>query len=197
MPARAHSEFRTKSSQSPGSASGRRLNALIALTCLVLAIGLPALTLYGLCTTPAEAWLARQGGRALSTAAGPGVPVAMWQAALAAFVAMLPVLAMAYGLLRARLCFLGFGRGETFSLATVRHLRGFAAGIVASALAGLLSPTLIGLLLTLGAAPGKRMLTLGVGSNDVLLLLFAGIVWQVAHVMTQAVALADEHAQIV
>ena len=182
------------SSRSPGSASGQRLNALIALTCLVLAIGLPALTLYGLCTTPAEELLARQGGKALSTAAEP---VAMWQAALAAFVAMLPVLAMAYGLLRARLCFLGFGRGETFSLATVRHLRGFAAGIVASALAGLLSPTLIGLLLTLGAAPGKRMLTLGVGSNDVLLLLFAGIVWQVAHVMTQAVALADEHAQIV
>ena len=69
--------------------------------------------------------------------------------------------------------------------------------MVASALTALLSPTLIGLLFTLGAAPGKRMLTLGVGSNDVLLLLFAGIVWQVAHVMTQAVALADEHAQIV
>jgi len=164
--------------------------ALLATTCLALAIALPVLTLYGLCTTSAEVWLARLGLK-------PGLPIALWQSGLAAGVGMLPVCAMAYGLLRARLCFLGFVRGETFSLGTVRHLRGFAAGLVSSAVAGLLSPALTSVLLTLQAPAGQRSLVLGVGSNEILMLLFAGIVWQIAHVMTQAVELADEHAQIV
>jgi hypothetical protein len=38
---------------------------------------------------------------------------------------------------------------------------------------------------------------LTIGSSELLMLLFAGMVWQIAHVMTQAAALADEHAQIV
>jgi len=186
-----------KSSQSTHPPVGRGLNTLLALACLALAVVLPALTLYGLCTTPAEAWLAGLGIKSSPAADQPGWRIAPWQSGLAMLVGMLPVCGVAYGLLRARLCFLGFVRGQTFSLGTVRHLRGLAAGLFASAAAGLLSPPLISVLLTLGAPAGKRALSVGVGSNEVLMLLFAGIVWQIAHVMTQAVELADEHAQIV
>ena len=186
-----------KSSKSAKSSVSLQLNTLLAVACLALAIALPVLTLYGLCTTSPQIWLERLGVRSTVLGGEPGLQIAWWQSGLAALIGMLPVCAMAYGLLRARLCFLGFMRGETFSVGTVRHLRGFALGMFAAAVAGLLSPALVSVLLTLGAPPGKRALSLGIGSDDLLMLLFAGIVWQIARVMTQAVELADEHAQIV
>jgi hypothetical protein len=186
-----------KSSPSAISPAGARLNALLALACLAMVMAIPALTLYGLCTTPPEIWLARLGGTSAFPAGQPGLQIAGWQSGLAVLAGMLPACAMAYGLFRARLCFLGFARGETFSLGTVRHLRGFAVGMFAAALGGLVSSPLVSMLLTLGAPPGKRSLGLTIGSSELLMLLFAGLVWQIAHVMTQAAALADEHAQIV
>jgi len=186
-----------KNSRSSTSLASKRLNVWLAIACLALAIALPALTLYGLCTTPSEIWLERLGIESPTASGQPGLQIALWQSGLATLIGMLPVCAMAYGLFRARLCFLGYVRGDTFSLGTVQHLRGFAVGMFAAALAGLLSPLLISVLLTLAAPPGQRALSLGIGSNEVLMLLFAGIVWQIAHVMTQAVELADEHAQIV
>jgi hypothetical protein len=186
-----------KSSPSAISPAGARLNALLALACLAMVMAIPALTLYGLCTTPPEIWLARLGGTSAFPAGQPGLQIAGWQSGLAVLAGMLPACAMAYGLFRARLCFLGFARGETFSLGTVRHLRGFAVGMFAAALGGLVSSPLISMLLTLGAPPGKRSLGLTIGSSELLMLMFAGMVWQIAHVMTQAAALADEHAQIV
>ena len=186
-----------KSSHSAISPVGARFNALLALACLAMAVAIPALTLYGLCTTPPEIWLERLGGTSAFPAGQPGLQIAWWQSALVVLAGMLPACAMACGLFCARLCFLGFARGETFSLGTVRHLRGFAIGMFAAALGGLVSPALISVLLALGAPPGKRSLGLTIGSSELLMLLFAGMVWQIAHVMTQAAELADEHAQIV
>jgi hypothetical protein len=186
-----------KSSQPRFPPVGQRLNALLAIACLVLGIALPAMTLYGLVTMPAEVWLAKLDVRSSPAGDQPGWRIAQWQSGVALLVGMLPVVGVAYGLLRARLCFRGFVRGESFSLGTVRHLRGLATGMLASAAAALLSPALASVLLTWGAPAGQHALSLGVGTNEVLMLLFAGIVWQIAHVMAQAVELAEEHAQIV
>jgi hypothetical protein len=176
---------------------GQRLNAPLAVACLVLAIALPAMTLYGLVTAPAEVWLTGLGVKSSPSAGQPGWRITLWQSTLAVLVGMLPVLCVAYGLLRARLCFRGFVRGESFSVGTVRHLRGLAAGMLASAAAALLSPALVSVLLTWGAPAGQHAFSVRVGTNEVLMLLFAGIVWQITHVMAQAVELAEEHAQIV
>jgi hypothetical protein len=51
--------------------------------------------------------------------------------------------------------------------------------------------------LTAGAPVGQRALALGFGSNELLTLLFAGMVWQIAAIMAKAVALAEENAQFV
>jgi hypothetical protein len=59
------------------------------------------------------------------------------------------------------------------------------------------SSTLITVVLTAGAPAGQRALSLGFGSNELLTLLFAGMVWQIAAVMAKAVALAEENAQFV
>lgn len=173
----------------PMAALPRRLNAGLAWACAALAGLLPALTLYGLVSAGTPAWHAPLLAAAL--------PIAPWQTLLAGLLALLPVCGMAYGLWRARGCFQAFARAEVLGLDAVRHLRGLALGMVVAALAGLLAPTLIGLLLSLDAPAGQRRLSLSLGSTQCLLLLFAGLVWQIAQVMTQAAALADEHAQIV
>ena len=94
-------------------------------------------------------------------------------------------------------CFSGFSQAEYFSLRTVKYLRGFAAGIFASVVTGVLASTLVTVVLTMGAPAGQRALSLGLGSNELLTLLFAGMVWQIAAVMARAVALAEENAQFV
>jgi Protein of unknown function (DUF2975) len=136
-----------------------------------------------------------------AAAAGTGVSLrlaeqAPWRLIAAGVLAMLPMLAMALALLRASRCLAAFARGEHFSLAAVRDLRGFAALVLLAGIACTLVPTLIVLLLTLGR-PGQASLALSFDSQHLLLLLFAGVTWQIARVLAKAVALAEEHAQIV
>ena len=178
--------------------ASRRFSAFLAATCVALAVALPVFTLYNLCTTSTEAWLARLAGVSPAIASQWGLRIARWQSVLAALVGMVPAVAMAYGLLRARLCLMGFVRGETFSLATMRHLRGFAAGMVVSVIVALLSSVLVSVFIALAASPGQlsstsstsstsiTSITWGVSTSQWLTLLFTAIVWQVAHVMTQA-----------
>ncbi|MES2947727.1 MAG: hypothetical protein V4858_04215 [Pseudomonadota bacterium] len=181
----------------PSTAGNQRLSRLLAWACLALAVVLPVAALAGLLQTSSVGMLVQMGIRLPSGASLDSLPIAAWQHVLAVCTSLLPVVAVAYALLRAGQCFGGFVRGETISLATVRHLRGFAAGLLVSSIAGLLAPTAIAVLLTLYAPDGGRTLTLGLGSPQLLMLLFSGIVWQIGHAMTRAVELAEDNAQII
>ena len=110
---------------------------------------------------------------------------------------LLPVGGLAYGLVRAAWCLRSIARGEVFGRGTVRHLRGFAVGVFMSAVAGVLVGPATSVALAWNAPAGARSFPLQLDSQPLLMLLFAGIVWQVAHVMTHAAELAEEHAQIV
>jgi hypothetical protein len=79
----------------------------------------------------------------------------------------------------------------------VRYLRGFAAGVFASVVTGFFVSMAISVVLSLGAPAGPRPQAQGRGSNELLTLLFAGMVWQISAVMAKAVALAEENAQFV
>jgi hypothetical protein len=161
--------------------------------CMALAVSLPALTAVSLFW----GWPA-----ALSAgAAGMGVTLmtselAAWRQAAAAVLAMMPVLALALALQRASRCLAAFARGEHFGLAAVRALRGFSVTMLLAGLASTVVPTLLVLLLTTGGA-GPARLALNFGSQHLILLLFAGITWQIAAAWAKAVVLAEEHAQIV
>lgn len=173
------------------------LSRLLAWACVALAVLLPVAALSSSLQTSPVDILNQMGIRLTSGAALQSLPINTWQHVLAVGFGMLPVGAVAYALWRAHQCFRGFVKGEVFSLATVRHLRGFAAGLLVSSSAGLLAPTAIVWLLTLGAPVGGRVLTVSLGSEQLILLLFSGIVWQMGHAMTRAVELAEDNAQII
>lgn len=174
----------------------QRLNSAFAWACALLAVTLPLAVLYQLVSTPTLGLLQRS-GITLSALHMVALDVTLWQRSLAVLLGLLPVCCASYGLVCAMRCFSGFSQAEYFSLRTVRYLRGFAAGIFASVVAGFLVSMLIGVVLTAGMPTGPRSLAVGLGSNELLTLLFAGMVWQIAAVMAKAVALAEENAQFV
>lgn len=173
------------------------LNQGLAWACLALAILLPLAALYGLWTASPETLLTQAGVHLPQFAGAQPPPVAMWQRVLAVAIGLLPMAGIAYGLVRAWQCFSGFARGAVFSLGTVEHLRGFASGLLGSSVAGLLAPSLLSVLLTWGATAGERSLAVALGGQHLLMLLFAGIVWQIAHAMARAIEIADDNAQII
>lgn len=104
----------------------------------------------------------------------------------------------AYGLFSARRCFQSFARREYFTLEVVKGLRGFAIGMFFWPVATILAKPLLSFVATLNnTLPDSREVSIGIGTEQVLTLLFAGILWQIAGVMTSAKRLADENSQFV
>lgn len=176
-----------------GAAAADGSARAVAIACMLLAAALPAAAFFHL--------MAGWPGALAAAGAGAGVTLPLadqpgWRLITAGALALLPVLAMAWALLRAGRCLSALARGEHFSSPVVDDLRGFAARVVLASAAGTFVPTLIVLLLTWGR-PGQTVLSLSVGSQHLILLLFAGVTWQIARVMAKAVALAEDHAQIV
>lgn len=175
-----------------GAAPGRLLNTALSATCIFLIAALPGVTLFivlfsfdtfanGLGLSPEQS----------------AAPLSFVQRAAVVAVALVPVAFLVYALVSAQRCFRSFARGDYLSLAVVRSLRGFAAGVFWSVVAGFVTNPVLTFLITLDAGPEGHRVNVGVSSAQVLTLLFAGIVWQVAAVMTRAVALAEENAQFV
>lgn len=158
----------------------------LAHVLLVAAWALPALVLVALWRSTPEQWAMHLGGPA------PLQALAVGTQALVVVLALLPALCMSAGLWSARRCFLSFARGEHFNLATVQALRACARAMVAAGVAGLVVPTLIGLLLS-----GGQRLSVDLGSGPVSLLIFGAVVWKVASAFVRGMALAEENAQFV
>jgi hypothetical protein len=170
----------------------RWLNAALSATCVVLIVTLPVVTLFlaffsfevlteGLGLSPAQS----------------AAPVTFVQRAAITLVTLVPVALIVYALVCAWRCFRRFARGEYFSLSVVRNLRRFAAGMFLSTVAALVTTPVLTFLATLGGGPDGHTVSVNFSSGQALTLLFAGIVWQIAAVMTRAIALAEENSQFV
>jgi hypothetical protein len=173
----------------------QNLNSVLAWACALLAALLPLAFAYQLLSSPTDNLLMRA-GLSLTNLQIAMLDISVAQKCLAAVLGVMPVCLASWGLVSAMRCFSGFSQGEYFSARNVSYLRGFAAGIFASVVASVFSSTLIGLVLT-WPATGRHALTLGMGSNELLTLLFAGMVWQIAAVMARAVAEAEEETRYV
>jgi hypothetical protein len=168
------------------------LSTVLSGGCLLLAILLPGLVVY---LNVASFQTVIDG---LELRAPPAAEsLTLFQRVVIGAIATIPSLCQGYGLLSARRCFKSFARGEYFSLQAIQGLRGFATGIFLWPMTAIVSKPLLTYLATLHAGAGEHVVTIGIGTEQLLTLLFAGIFWQIAGVMAKARRIAEENAQFV
>ena len=176
------------SSISVSSAPPRRLSAVLALLCSALIIVYVGLSI----AIPALMPAVMTEGLGLPA---PADGFTTGERIIIVITSLVPTAFAVYALVCARRCFRSFVQDEYFTPAVVRSLRGVAAGIALWVLAGWLTTPLSNLLLTLGEEQVR--VSVRFSTSGALTLLFAGIIWQIAHIMTRAAALAEENAQFV
>jgi hypothetical protein len=180
----------------PGWLGTRVTSRVLAWFCLLLAGVLPLALLIYMSSNWPLALAAALGDAALPNRDATLSAASSSQLLIAGALCMAPVALMSFAMTIAYRCFSGFARGEYFTRAAVRHLRGFARAMFGAAVASFIVPPVVGLIMTVGGS-GQASLVISLGSQHLVLLVFAGVVWQMASVMARAVALAEENAQIV
>lgn len=170
----------------------RNLSRVMAMGCLVAAGGLTAAMALYWVVTPSGALFAAAG---IATASPAELELGV--RALAFLLAMIPLGALAYGLLSARRCFIAFADGHIFSRQPIGHLRTFAIAIAASALLKPFAGAALSVLLSASSTTGTRTLAFAIGSDTLIALIFSGMVAIIAWVMAEASDLADENQQFV
>jgi Protein of unknown function (DUF2975) len=171
----------------------RRVSRVLALSCEVLIVVLPAAVIgYWVLADAAEiAVRANLSARAIQG------PLLAWQRVAGALITGLPLALLLVGLWEARKCFRLFAAGRVFTADAVRCLRRFAGWVMVSVIAGIVAGPVISVLLTLNNPPGMRHLAIGISSDLVFTLFFAGMVWLMAAVISQGQTLAEENATFV
>ncbi|TNF51321.1 MAG: DUF2975 domain-containing protein [Burkholderiales bacterium] len=124
-------------------------------------------------------------------------PLSDLQRAGAGVLLALPLGFLLVGIWNAKTCFGRFAQGQVFTLDAVVGLRRVAGWVAAAALAALLCSMAASVVLTLHHPAGQRMLALGVGSNHLVTLFFAALVWVMADVIGQGQKLAEDNAGFV
>lgn len=171
----------------------RRASRLMAWACLALIALLPvALVAYWVSASAPE--LAQQANLPPGSVQLPWQP---WQRLAAAAVTAVPLLLLLLGLWQAKQCFDQFSTGQVFTAHATTCLRRFAAWVAAASLAAIMAGAAVSVVLTLQNPPGMRQLSVGISSNHLFTLFFAGMVWLMAAVIGQGQALAEENANFV
>lgn len=169
----------------------RRLSSAMAVLCTVIAVLLVGLMVLYWAKTPPEELLSALGIAGTIAAADE-----LWLRVAGGAIALIPLAALILGLTAARNCFLALAGGEVFSQSVVRGLRGFAFWLLVSTVLQPVSGSVLSLLLSLGSG-GQGQFAFSLGSETLLALLFAGTVLVIATVMSEAISIADDNAQIV
>ncbi len=167
----------------------RRLSRVMVWACWALLVLLPlALLFYWVTASDTELAL-----RANLPAQATQAPLATWQRVAAGLVTAIPLALMLAGVWQARRCFNMFARGQVFTQQATSLLGRFAGWVAWAALASLFAGSATSVLLTLGNPPGQRHVSIGIGSDQLLTLFFAGTVWLMASVIAQGRSLAEEN----
>ncbi|QDT44451.1 hypothetical protein Pan241w_45600 [Gimesia alba] len=78
-----------------------------------------------------------------------------------------------------------------------RYLKRFAFGLIGTALLSPVSGAILSVLLTMHNPPGKKMLAIGISSNQITLAAVGGLLFVLANLLKRASLIADENAQII
>jgi Protein of unknown function (DUF2975) len=129
--------------------------------------------------------------------AGAALPITPLGQFAAGIVLAIPVGVMIYGLLAARRMFGEFARGEVFTECAARHLRVFAATVLAQAALGPLTSAGFSAALSLGIPPDQRAIAIAFSTNDYFALIVGGVLFATATVMREAARLDHENKSFV
>ena len=119
------------------------------------------------------------------------------QRLLGAVVALLPASGVTVALLAAARICREYAKGGLFSDAVLAAYRRLGIALAATTLLHWVHPTLLGLALALTLPPGKRFVTVGVSSDDLLMALVTGLVFLLGAVMQVAQEVQADNAEIV
>jgi hypothetical protein len=179
-------------SASPDLQKIRSASKKLELLCLLALIMLPILVPF--------AWMGDSSALAQRANIAPSNiqnPIQTWQRVVGIVLTEIPVLLMCLGLWQVRKCFKEFSKGDVFTNKAAVYLKKFSVWIMRSAFAALIVSTLLSSLLTLGNAPGSRIVAIGVSTEQVLLLFFSCVVWLMAEIIRQGQALAQENSSFI
>ncbi len=110
---------------------------------------------------------------------------------------LIPLTLLLIGVWYARKCFQLFAAGRVFTPDSIRFLRQFAGWSVASAIANIVCQMGVSLVITAHNAPGHRMLAIGIGTDELILLFFSALVWVMAAVISEGLNLVEENASFI
>ncbi len=115
----------------------------------------------------------------------------------AALIAALPLALVLYGLWQIRELFRLFGDRHYFSVDGSKRLLRFGAALLLAAPAGIVTRSIVSVLLTMNNPEGSRHLVVQMGSNDYFLVVVGGLLLVVGWVMREAARMQHELQQIV
>lgn len=127
----------------------------------------------------------------------PGVPMAGENFAPLFAVSLLPALLFLGAMVEAFRLFGLVGRGLAFTDAMPRSLERLGLWAIGCAAAGFVTPTLMALIATAGAADGGRQLVIRFGSGEIAGLVMALLLFAFGRVMREALRLARENREFV
>jgi hypothetical protein len=167
----------------------RRLRHLARAVHVLIALGAPLFVGGALwCwSSPERALdlLRRSGAGAVQV--GPQVQV------MGALFTLIPMAVSLLAMWRLWCVFDEYGQGRVFSQRALRSLRGFARWLMVDAFVSPVYGAALSVLGTWNNGPGKRALTLGVGSGDYIQLLFALVILAICSVMVEAARVAEDN----
>lgn len=106
---------------------------------------------------------------------------------------LLPALALAMALIRLADCFAGFARGDWFGPRQPEALAGTGCWLMIAGALALVVPTALGLVMSLNAVAGARVLAISLSSNAIVAVLFGLAFWSLGRVWASARAIAAEN----
>lgn len=169
------------------------MSRLLALACWVLMVALPPMfAWFWAVATPGQ--IAARINLPVDVIQGS---LMLWQRVAGGCVSAVPLALLLAGLWHARKCFGLFAQGQVFTLQAVVALKRFASLATASFASSFLVSTVLSTLLTINNTPGTRQISIGVSTDQVIALFFAGMVWLMAAVIAQGLHLAEENANFV
>ena len=170
----------------------RRLSRLMAAGCLATSGLLAAAMFFYWATTPTQALFTQAGIPMV-----PALEIDLSTRAMAFGISMIPLGMLICGLQSARRCFDAFAAGQIFSREPIRRLKVFSIAVAASALLKPFAGAALSVLLSFNNPAGAKAVTLNIGSDMLIALIFAGTVAVIAWVMAEALDIADENKQFV